>query len=42
MNLGNFDLRLLRVFDALMAEGNVTRAAARLQHGNWDPVAAAR
>jgi len=30
MNLRNFDLRLLRVFDALMAEGNVTRAAARL------------
>ena len=30
MNLGNFDLRLLRVFDALMAEGNVTRAGARL------------
>ncbi len=30
MNLRNFDLRLLRVFDALMVEGNVTRAAARL------------
>jgi DNA-binding transcriptional LysR family regulator len=30
MNLGNFDLRLLRVFDAILAEGNVTRAAARL------------
>jgi DNA-binding transcriptional LysR family regulator len=30
VNLGNFDLRLLRVFDALMSEGNVTRAAARL------------
>ena len=30
MNLRNFDLRLLRVFDALMTEGNVTRAAARL------------
>ena len=26
MNLRTFDLRLLRVFDALMAEGNVTRA----------------
>src|SRR5690606_10100935 len=26
----NFDIRLLKVFDALMAEGNVTRAAARL------------
>lgn len=30
MNPWTFDLRLLRVFDALMAEGNVTRAAARL------------
>ena len=30
MNLRNFDLRLLRVFDALMEEGNVTRAASRL------------
>lgn len=30
MNPRNFDLRLLRVFDALMAEGNVTRAATRL------------
>lgn len=30
MNIYNFDIRLLRVFDALAAEGNVSRAAARL------------
>ena len=30
MNLRTFDLRLLRVLDALIAEGSVTRAAARL------------
>ena len=30
MNFRTLDLNLLRVFDALMAEGNLTRAAARL------------
>jgi DNA-binding transcriptional LysR family regulator len=30
MNTSNFDLNLLRVFDALMREQNVSRAAARL------------
>jgi DNA-binding transcriptional LysR family regulator len=30
MNKMNFDLNLLRVFDAMMAERNVTRAAQRL------------
>lgn len=30
MNVSNFDVRLLVVFDALMLERNVTRAAARL------------
>lgn len=30
MGINNFDIRLLRVFDALMVEGNVTRAAQRL------------
>src|SRR5690606_10322108 len=30
MNVSNFDVRLLVVFEALMAERNVTRAAARL------------
>src|SRR5262245_26534047 len=30
MNIYSFDIRLLRVFDALITEGNVTRAAARL------------
>ncbi|MCU1718525.1 LysR family transcriptional regulator [Pseudomonas sp. 5P_3.1_Bac2] len=30
MNISNFDLNLLRVFDALMREQNVSRAAARL------------
>lgn len=30
MNFEDFDLRLLKVFDALSAEGSVTRAAARL------------
>src|SRR5260370_8755308 len=30
MNISNFDLNLLRVFDAMMAERNVTRAAQRV------------
>jgi DNA-binding transcriptional LysR family regulator len=30
MNIANFDLNLLRVFDALMREQNVSRAAERL------------
>ncbi len=30
-NLRSFDLNLLVAFDALMAEGNVTRAARRLK-----------
>jgi DNA-binding transcriptional LysR family regulator len=30
MNLNTFDLRLLRVLDALLVDGSVTRAAARL------------
>lgn len=30
MQIQNFDLRLLRVFDALILEGNVTKAAMRL------------
>src|SRR5260370_15209170 len=30
MNITNFDLNLLRVFDAMMAERNVTRAAQRV------------
>src|SRR5258708_25558124 len=29
VNISNFDLNLLRVFDAMMAERNVTRAAQR-------------
>jgi DNA-binding transcriptional LysR family regulator len=30
MNISTFDLNLLRVFDALMREQNVSRAAERL------------
>src|SRR5260221_11027120 len=30
MNISSFDLNLLRVFDAMMAERNVTRAAQRV------------
>ncbi|MFN3628027.1 MAG: LysR family transcriptional regulator, partial [Parvibaculum sp.] len=30
MNLRRIDLNLLTVFDAIMAEGSITRAAARL------------
>jgi DNA-binding transcriptional LysR family regulator len=30
VNIDSFDIRLLRVFDALASEGSVTRAAARL------------
>src|SRR5258706_5730925 len=30
MNISSFDLNLLRVFDAMMAERNVTRAARRV------------
>jgi DNA-binding transcriptional LysR family regulator len=30
MNFRTLDLNLLRVFDAVMAEGNLTRAAERL------------
>ncbi|HEX8797001.1 MAG TPA: LysR family transcriptional regulator, partial [Terriglobales bacterium] len=30
MNIENFDLNLLRVFDAMFAERNVTRAARRV------------
>lgn len=30
MNVSNLDLNLLRVFDAILAEGNLTRAARRL------------
>jgi DNA-binding transcriptional LysR family regulator len=30
MNINNFDLNLLRVFDAMFAERSVTRAARRL------------
>ena len=30
MNINTFDLNLLRVFDAIMREGNITAAGARL------------